>query len=265
MSFSSLMSSITPAATAGDWQVTVGEEWAQGRTLFGGLQAALAFEALQTEVPPEFPLRVLQVTFAAPVPPGAARIQSRILRRGGSAIHGEARLLGPDDATLCLVVAVFGKARTSGFQLQPEMPPCAAPEASNRFPYLEGITPVFTRQFRMAWAEGAFPFMGGHAPTTRIWIAHKDPAPPTLSHLIATADVVPSPALSTMKQVAMASSMTWTLEILDHDLDFAADAWWRQDTDVTAGGNGYLHQTGTVYNPAGRAAAYSRQSVVVFG
>lgn len=265
MDFAALLATLTAADEPGRQTLTVGEEWCQGRTLFGGIQAAIAYQALLPQVPDGFVLRVMQVTFVAPVPPGSLMIDTGILRRGGSAVHGEARLLDAEGNTACLVVAVFGKARTSAFSLGQERPAAPAPEASNRFPYLEGITPVFTRQFRMSWAEGAFPFMGGDAPLTRIWIAHRDPAPTTLAHLIATADVVPSPGLSTLKKLAMASSLTWTLEILDHDLAFAPDAWWRQDTEVTAGGEGYLHQTGVVYNPAGRAAALSRQSVVVFG
>ena len=54
---------------AGESQLDVPEDWLQGRTLFGGLQAAVAFAAMRSLVP-QAPLRSLQATFLAPVPGG---------------------------------------------------------------------------------------------------------------------------------------------------------------------------------------------------
>ena len=48
-----------------DVVANVGEEWLQGRSVFGGLQAAIAVAAMRTQVDAALPLRTLQVTFVA--------------------------------------------------------------------------------------------------------------------------------------------------------------------------------------------------------
>lgn len=265
MNYAELLSGLALDMPSGDARIRVGDDWGQGRTLFGGLQAAIAVEALRPQVPDDAPLRVLQATFIGPVPPGEVRVSTRILRRGSSAMQGEARLCDADGNTQCLVLAVFGKARPSSLAFQPTAPAVRPAAESNRFPYIEGLTPKFTRYFQMALAEGQYPFMSAPEPRTRTWVRHTDPAPTSLAHLIATADTIPSPALSMLKKPAMASSLTWTLELINPRCDFDPQADWLMDAEVTAGGDGYLNQTATLFNPAGEAAAYSRQTVVVFG
>lgn len=59
------------------WVATVSEDWQQGRSLFGGLQAALAVKAMRDLVP-DVPLCSLQTTFLAPVPAGTVSIRAQI-------------------------------------------------------------------------------------------------------------------------------------------------------------------------------------------
>ena len=51
----------------GSIEVVIGKDWLQGRSVFGGLQAAIALCAMRTVVPASVPLRTLQMTFIAPV------------------------------------------------------------------------------------------------------------------------------------------------------------------------------------------------------
>src|ERR1700754_4768562 len=92
--FSVLLSRI--AARDGESMLDVPEDWLQGRTLFGGLQAVVGFAAMRT-LAPAAPLRSLQVTFLAPVPGGPVRARARILRSGKSTTHVEARIVDGDD------------------------------------------------------------------------------------------------------------------------------------------------------------------------
>src|SRR4051812_26974438 len=80
----------------------VPEDWLQGRTLFGGLQAIVGVAAMRT-LAPEAPLRSLQVTFLAPVPGGPVRGVARILRSGKNTAHVEARIVDGDN-TLAVMV-----------------------------------------------------------------------------------------------------------------------------------------------------------------
>src|SRR5258706_4779853 len=91
MLFSELLDSLTPDGSG--WRTAVGDDWMQGRSVFGGLQAALALRAMRALVPAEVPLRTLQTTFLAPVPSGAVRIGARVLRSGSSTTGVEAPLV----------------------------------------------------------------------------------------------------------------------------------------------------------------------------
>ena len=80
--FSLLLSRIQ--AGEGVSTLDVPEDWLQGRTLFGGLQAVIGLAAMRS-IAPEAPLRSLQVTFLAPVPGGIVQARARVLRSGKSA------------------------------------------------------------------------------------------------------------------------------------------------------------------------------------
>src|SRR5687768_4973569 len=93
-------------AAAGECTLNVPDDWLQGRTLFGGMQAIVGLAAMRSLVP-EAPLRSLQVTFLAPVPGGPVTARAIVLRSGKSATHVEARIV-EGDKTLALMVGVFG-------------------------------------------------------------------------------------------------------------------------------------------------------------
>ncbi|QHS10215.1 acyl-CoA thioesterase II [Sinimarinibacterium sp. NLF-5-8] len=240
-------------------------DWTQGRTLFGGLQTALAVRVLRQKIGDALPLRSVQTTFMAPVPPAAFTLVPQILRMGGSTIHGECRIVSGDDV-LCSVVAVFGKSRPSSIRIAPARPEIERdPDAAAELPFIDGLTPAFTQHFQLRWAQGGFPFTGAAQPRTRIHVRFRQPQTLTEAHLIALADTVPSPGLSVLKKPAMASSMTWTLELFDQRTEFAAQDWWRMDTVIDAAAEGYLGQSAHLWTPDGQLAALSRQTVVAFG
>lgn len=248
----------------GEWQAEVPASWAQGRTLFGGLQAALAAQAMRALAGDTAPLRTLQASFIAPVPAGTVQVRARVLRRGKSATQVEAQLLDGGQAA-CVVLGIFGAPRASSIDIAPDWPaPAVAAAQARELPYIEGVTPAFTRHVGFRWASGGFPFSGAAEAKTQIYVRLKDEAPVGEAQLVALADTIPSPALSLLKKPAPASSLTWMLEILRPDYDAAADGWWLMDAAVSSAHSGYLSQTATLWSPDHRAVALSRQSVVVF-
>lgn len=90
MQFSKVMQSVV--RDGDEWRATVTEDWLQGRSAFGGIQAAIGIRAMRARVPSDMPLRTLQVTFLAPVPAGQVTVRTTCLRMGRSAIHVEASL-----------------------------------------------------------------------------------------------------------------------------------------------------------------------------
>lgn len=261
MKFSELMATLR--LDEGRGKVGLSADWMQGRSAFGGLQAALLVRAMRNCVRDAPPLRTLQVSFVAPVPADRdIRIEARLLRRGRSAIQVEARLI-LDDATLCLAVGIFGAARDSVVTLAPTSSPMVTDDGPE-LPWKAGLVPNFIQHFSMRWLQGGLPFTGALRPVSSIALHHRDPSPTTEAHLVALADAVPPAVLSILNAPANGSSLTWTLEFLRDDLEGLPRTGWRMDLEMTAARDGYTQQSGLMWAPDGQAVALSRQTTVVF-
>lgn len=262
MTFKEALESLRSAGP-GVWTASIGEDWEQGRTLFGGLQAALAMRAIRALLPDAPALRTLQVTFIAPLPAAKVRIEARLLRQGKSTMHVEARLFDGDQLA-ALMIAVLGASRPSAVAIAPPAVVTTPKEQSRRLPYMAGVAPAFLQHLNMHWAEGAFPFGGGAEARTRVWVELCDTATIDESVAIALADAIPSPAVSLFSKPTPASSLTWMLEFLVPVLEQPA-APWLMDALATAAADGYVSQTATLFDGRGVAVALSRQAVVIFG
>jgi acyl-coenzyme A thioesterase PaaI-like protein len=259
-SFSALLSRME--ASEGNSKLDVPEDWLQGRTLFGGLQAVIGLAAMRS-LAPEAPLRSLQVTFLGPVPGGIVQARARILRSGKSATHVEARIVEGDN-TLAIMVGVFGLPRTSAVTLRPQQP-SVTPEDPIVFPFRPGLTPNFTQHFKARWVSGARPYSGIQRPDAVIELAMRDQGNATESHVIAMADFLPPIALSYLKTPVAAASLTWMLELLTEDVSTLPLDGWRVDATMTAAHSGYINQSSMLWGPAGVPVALGRQTMVVFG
>jgi acyl-CoA thioesterase len=259
--FSVLMSRVE--AGAGQARVDVPDDWLQGRTLFGGLQAAIGLAALRTVVP-DSPLRSLQVTFIAPVPGGSVAARARILRSGKNATHAEA-LIVDGDATLASIVGVFARARDSAIRVVPVQPSVADADRPIEIRYREGVVPAFTQHFKARWLRGGPPYTGATERDNVIELGMRDPGPASEAHVLAMADFIPPIALSFLREPVAAASLTWMLEMLRDDVSGLALEGWRMDAHLFAADAGYTHQSLELWGPDGSPVALGRQTMVVFG
>jgi acyl-CoA thioesterase len=248
-------------AGAGEARVDVPEDWLQGRTLFGGLQAAIALRAMRSLVP-EAPLRSLQTTFVAPVPGGLVRSAARVLRSGKNATHVEARIVD-GDTTLAVMVGIFGLARDSSVSVVPRQPDVTAGKAIE-MRYAPGLVPSFTQHFKARWLAGGPPFSGATAHDNVIELGMRDSGTATEYHVVAMADFIPPIALSFLKERAAAASLNWMLELLADDVSALPLEGWRLDAHLTAAAAGYTHQSLELWGPGGVPVALGRQTMVVF-
>ena len=83
--------------------------------------------------------------------------------------------------------------------------------------------------------------------------------------LVALSDFIPPLGLSMLRTPAPGSSLTWMLELLDHDLERLPMTGFRVDAELVAGRDGYHNQSSTIWAPDGAPLALSRQTMVVFG
>jgi acyl-CoA thioesterase len=262
MRFSEILDSIS--ATGEECQVTVSDDWMQGRATYCGLVAAVGNEAMRKLVPRDRPLRSLQTTFVGPAAAGTWRLRARVLRVGRAVTLAQCEVLDGDQVA-AVQVGVYGMDRESAVLVKPAAiaPPRRVDEI-NEIRYLPDRFPAFVQHFAMRVAQGAKPFTSTRSPT-KVFIRHRDPAPLTESHIVGLVDCIPTPALSMYKAPAPGSSLVWMLEFFEHDLEFSPEAWWRIDSDIDAATGGYVNQTGVLHDPNGRPVALSRQLFAVFG
>ncbi|GMV31713.1 MAG: hypothetical protein AMXMBFR59_38380 [Rhodanobacteraceae bacterium] len=244
-------------------QIEVGDDWLQGRSVFGGLQAAVAVAAMRT-LAPDLPLRTLQMTFIAPVPAGTVRAVAAQLRSGKNTQHLQARIEDENGELLALVIGVFGSGRASRVQREPAIDRGGDFRTASPLPFLPGVTPNFMQHFNVTLRDGALPFANRPVQANRFALDLRDEGATTEWHLLAIADFVPPVALSWMDSVVPGSSLTWMLELLADDYATQPLSGWTVDADLVAARDGYTSQSTWIVAPDGRAVALSRQSMVVF-
>jgi acyl-CoA thioesterase len=244
------------------WTADVSEDWLQGRSVFGGVQAALALRVMRASVPRDVPLRVLQIVFVAPVDAGRITLRTEVLRAGKSVTHVEARILD-GGKTAAIAVGLFGRGRRSDVQVTPRPP--TYPVQSSVPRTLATTLPAFAQHFTVRWLRGAEPFSGADMPMSLIEADMKDVAHATEEHVVAIADFPPPLAFSFLKTLAPGSSLTWTLEMLGGALENVPLEGWRLHAELIAARDGYTDQSILVCSPDGEPVAISRQSMVVFG
>lgn len=262
--FNALLSAVTPGNSAGKFSASIQPSWLQGRTAFGGLSTALVIQAMLQQVEPERQLRTLAVSFVGPAPAGDHVITTRILREGGSVTHMQGELLCSGDVAVS-VNAAFGKARASTIDLPgPELPPTTTPEDSTQFPYIEGLTPEFTRHFDMRLERGAMPFSGADSADFAMWLRFREAQPMTLAHLVAIGDVPPMPGLNMIKPPGVGSSLSWYVEFPADIPALQADEFVYYDYHSQAAGDGYFNNVATLWSQAGQPLMFGRQVATVF-
>ncbi|HEX9206640.1 MAG TPA: thioesterase family protein [Steroidobacteraceae bacterium] len=267
--FSTVLASI---ADVGDGSscVTVPPDWQQGRTVFGGLQMALAGRAMRRAMPAEcrdLPLRSAQMTFINPLPGGERlRLRAQLLRRSRSTVHARCDIETADGSIACSVVGIFGVARASQFVREMPAPqPGKRPEELAHATYASEFAPAFLQHFEGRWALGDVPFSGYPEPRSLIYARLRDRDCGPEDALLALADMVPTPVLSMLTRPAPANSLNWMVEILRDPAALDLHDWVLIDTEVRAGTAGYLSQTSVLYGPDGHAYSVSHQTVGVFG
>jgi acyl-CoA thioesterase len=241
----------------------VSSDWMQGRSVFGGLQAALGVRAMRTLLPAQLPLRTLQVAFVGPVSGGTVDARAQVLRTGKNATQIAAQLVA-DDEVLASMIGIFGAPRESAVDVLPTQP-AVANHKPIEFRFMPGITPEFTQHFRSRWLRGGIPFTGVTETENVIEIDMVDEGSASELHALAIADLIPPITLSLLKKPVNGSSMTWMLEFLTDRFSGLPLKGWRVDAQLMAAHDGYTSQSLVLWGPGGIPVALSRQSMVVFG
>ena len=246
--------------------VTITPDWMQGRAAFGGLTGAIVHQAMSQKLVDERPVRSLSVSFVGPAAADTPlTVGAEVLRQGKAVTQVESRLHQSGN-TVVAALASFGASRESMVTCAPEPAPEAKdPESSKPMPQVEGVTPEFLRHFDLRFCIGGFPFSGSSDRTMGGWMRFREPpARITESHLVALVDAWPPAILPQLSQPAPASTLNWTMELVDPLPSIAPDDWllYRARVDQAQGGYG-LAQAG-IWTRTGELVGLSRQTVTVF-
>lgn len=261
-------SDLLDAARSNPLDVTIPAEWAQGRATFGGLVAALQYEALRAQVPADRPLRSLAITFVGPVAPDVpASYQVEVLREGKAVSQLLGRVVQNGEVAT-LVQASFGASRPSEIDVASEPPPVFKHwDECQELPYIKGVTPEFMRHLAMRWSLGGLPFTGNKSRDMGGWVRLRGDVkeePLTEAHILALVDAWPPALLPHLKQPAPGSTLTWTIEFIQPLQDLTTLDWCQYHVNIEHARDGYGHAAAALWSPTGELIALSRQTVVVF-
>ncbi|MBI6557761.1 thioesterase family protein [Pseudomonas syringae] len=249
--------------------VTIPAEWAQGRACFGGLMAALTYEAMRAEVPEGRPVRSLAITFVGPAAPGVPiAFEVDILRHGKavSQVLGRAMQNGQ---VMTLIQGSFGAPRESMITFSAEAAPVLKPvEQCPELPFASGVMPDYLRFMDIRWALGGMPFSNTPSPAIGGYVRFRgEPHATAMSeaHILALVDTWPPAILPHLDKPAPGSSLTWTIEFVQPQPSLDTLQWCSYRAVIEHARDGYGHTAAALWSPDGELIAISRQTVTVFG
>lgn len=260
--FDTIMASLTLNDGVATGHVT--PDWMQGRTVYGGMSAALCLQAVRNCYPDLPALRSAHVSFAGPVA-GDVSITTTLLRQGKSASFVTSDLTS-EAGFGTHATFTFGANRPSTKrQTRFPAPNVKGPSEVGDHFRKEGPRPHFTHHFEMKLASGASPVSGAQEADICLWLKAKMPSlGPVDVALLALGDAPPPAALSLYDTFTPLSTMTWAIDMMSTDLE-SPDGWYLVRLKSDAIGDGYSAQSMGMWTSDGRPILASKQCVALFG
>ena len=245
------------------WRANVPEDWAQGRSAFGGLTTALAIRALRECVGEERALRGIDVAFVGPLGAGAVDIGVEVLREGRHLTHATVTLRS-DGNVAARAHGVLGTARESEIGVTVPPPSPSVPfEKAVPWPYIAGVMPSFTQHIEFRGSEGDLPFSGSKRATMGGWARLREAGPATIESLVAMTDAWPGPMLPLGTKPFPASTVRMSVNLLEPPPE-GFDGHYFFRSECLHASNGYATVAGMMY--AGEVAvARMEQLIAYFG
>jgi acyl-CoA thioesterase len=264
MKFSELIDAVRSNPLA----VTIPAEWGQGRASFGGLMAALQYEAMRARVADDRPVRSLAITFVGPAALGVPiAFEVEVLREGKavSQVLGRATQNGQ---VMTLIQGSFGAPRESVISVEADPAPALKPlEQCQQLPFISGVMPDYLRFMDMRWGLGGMPFSNTPSPAIGGYVRFRDveEEPAGVAHVLALVDTWPPALLPHLSKPAPGSSLTWTIEFVQPMPGLSTHDWCLYKAVIEHARDGYGHTAAMLWSPSGELIAMSRQTVTVFG
>jgi len=250
--------------SAGGWTASIPAHWKQGRTAYGGLSTALAYEAACLSYEGLPPLRSANVSFIGPVSSDPV-YKAELLRKGRNvtSVESKGRVEG---GVVISTNFAFGSGRESDLTVDFAAPEAPPPRECEPFTpeFARDFVPQFFHNFDTRLIAGQRPTTGAEKGYIRTWSRHADKASRTgVASLLCLADVLPPAAMPMFKRMGPVSSMTWIVNLLTDNPE-TEDGWWQIESELTAAKEGYSTQVMRMWNTKGELVVEGMQSVTLF-
>ncbi|QTH64570.1 thioesterase family protein [Psychrosphaera ytuae] len=248
------------------YKLTIPDHWSQGRTVFGGISAALAYQASANLISDGRELRAFHCNFVGPLNvEQEIEVSAEVLRTGKSVTQILAKVTQAGQVGV-MVQLCFGVARESklDFKDHPShnMP---LPKKPKFIPQIPKIVPKFIRHFDLAMEVGSFGVGSTRDPEMHGWCRFsKAPKEISMAHLIAMMDCWPPSMFQMMKIPAPASTMSWDIEFIHPVSKINPEDWLAMVVKASHVNQGYGHEEAKFWDTNGNLIALSRQVVTVF-
>lgn len=244
-------------------RVTLGslENWMQGRAVYGGASALIAYTSTIRAFPDLPPLRAAQVAFVAPNGP-EVELRREIVRQGRNVAQVRSEIW-TDDGCAFSGFFLFGSEREANARHRAatvENWP-GLPEENDQVFTERG--PAFLGQnFELRRAQEQ---RGPGEPTVRRWARLKDHSDlDPISELVLLGDVLPPGAMRAMQRKGPISSINWSFNVLDPEPS-TEEGWWLSENASQQADHGYSSERLRMWNSKGQQVLDGMQCVAVFG
>ena len=259
MSVMKLLEPITGAP--GGVTLSEASTWMQGRTLYGGAPALIAYTQATRAFPDLPPLRAGQVGFIAPMGE-RLELRAEIVRQGRNVAQVRSEILS-EGAVALTSIWLFGTAHEPNALHESvaiaDFP--QPPEQSETVMTDKG--PEFIRNnFDIRRAQD---FSGPGAPVVRRWARLTDAEGlDPVSSLVLIGDVLPPGAMRAMRRRGPISSINWSFNLLD-TAPTTEGGWWLSENASQHADDGYSSERLRLWSSSGKQVLDGLQSVAIFG
>lgn len=248
-------------AKGGEMHLGDAQDWMQGRTLYGGASALIAYTAAIRAFPDLPPLRAAQIGFVGPVG-DTIEVRREIVRQGRNVTQARSELWC-DGGCALTAFWLFGTGREAN-AVHPATPIAdwpGPPEEADTAMGEKG--PAFIgKNFEIRRAQDQ---RGPGAPVVRRWARLTehgllDP----ISEMVLMGDVLPPGAMRAMQRQGPISSINWSFNLLDTQ-PATRDGWWLSENASQHADHGYSSERLRLWNADGAQMLDGMQAVAIFG
>lgn len=253
------------AAIAAEEPVTVPEHWAQGRTTFGGLTAAILCQATARNVDPDRDLRSVTIGFVRPLEMGVPfTIELETLASGKTVTIRSAQLIQTGKVRATAQVD-YVKPLDSQVVITPFQPPPLT-AVGDEVALAGEQLPAFFQHFDNHVATDGIPFRSHAVPELGGWMRFREaPQAITNAHLICMIDSWPPTASPHYEGFKPLSTLSWTMHLTQAASAVSPSDYLGYLAKVSFGQNGLSASDAVIWAPDGRLLARSYQTNIIYG